>query len=86
MGRRFVAGVDSKLGCDNSPILLKSMERDMGAEVVLTREDTGGRIARGFDAVNSALEGAGIWVAPLPLEDAPQNIRLAGSRPHRAPA
>ncbi|MEM8552695.1 MAG: hypothetical protein AAGF45_09965 [Pseudomonadota bacterium] len=46
----------------------------MGAEVILSREATGEVLASGHEAVNAALKGTGVWVAPRPLDDEPPEM------------
>ncbi|MEO1102689.1 MAG: hypothetical protein AAFW98_02985 [Pseudomonadota bacterium] len=46
----------------------------MDDSVTLTREESGAEIARGPDAVNTALRGTGIWVAPRDFSAEPPSI------------
>ncbi len=53
----------------------------MDDAVTLTREETGAELARGYEAVNGALEGTGIWLAPLPLDGVPADIKDLLAKP-----
>lgn len=54
-------------------------------DVILKREASGEEIARGAEAVNAALAGTGIWVAPRPLHNLPSEITALLAKPVLSP-